>query len=173
LLELESLPAPLPKEKKVESKAETGKRNIKNTPTILGKKKVKLPPTSFRRPGVVLPKQCRANCIETSYCSNCIHTTTISYQDLANTTKFLAPGTVSIDAIRRTQRSDSFTSNLFKSKSKRFVKIDDVLFHSSPNCNEKRLVLPNTLLDASIVSKQITVFGLHHSKTRIRREVAS
>jgi hypothetical protein len=40
LLELESLPAPHPKKKKVESKAKTGKRNIKNNPTTLGEKKL-------------------------------------------------------------------------------------------------------------------------------------
>ncbi len=49
LLELESLPAPSPKSKqKSESKAKLGKRIIKNTPTTLGERKVKLPPTSFR-----------------------------------------------------------------------------------------------------------------------------
>jgi hypothetical protein len=39
LFELESLPAPLPKKKKAESKAITGKCNIKNNPTTLGEKK--------------------------------------------------------------------------------------------------------------------------------------
>jgi hypothetical protein len=71
------------------------------------------------------------------------------------------------------QKSDSFTLNLLNRKSKQFVKIDDVLFHSSPNRNEHRLVLPNNLLDALIVSKHITVFGLHHSRTRMQREIAS
>ena len=97
----------------------------------------------------------------------------MSYQDFANTTKFLTPGTISIEAIRKAQKADSFTLNLLKNKSNKFVKIDDVLFHSSPNRNENRLVLPNNLLDALIVSKHITVFGLHHSKTRMRREIAS
>jgi chromatin remodeling complex protein RSC6 len=75
---------------------------------------------------------------------------------------------VSIDAIHRAQKSDFFTKTLSKSKSKKFVKVDDVLIHSSPNGNENRLVLPNTLLNTLIVSKHITVFSLHHSKTRIR-----
>ena len=97
----------------------------------------------------------------------------MSYQDFANTTKFLTPGTISIEAIRKAQKADPFTLNLLKNKSTKFVKIDDVLFHSSPNRNENRLVLPNNLLDALIVSKHITVFGLHHSKTRMRREIAS
>jgi len=142
LLELESLPASLPPKKKAESKAKTGKGNIKNTPTTLGEKKVKLPPTSFCRPGLILPRQCKANCIETSFGINCIHTTTMSYQDFANSTKFLAPGTISIDVIQNAQKSDSFATNLLQSKSKHFVKIDDVLFHVSPNRNENRLVLP-------------------------------
>jgi hypothetical protein len=34
------------------------KRNIKNNPATLGEKKVKLPPTSFQQPGLILPKQC-------------------------------------------------------------------------------------------------------------------
>jgi hypothetical protein len=97
----------------------------------------------------------------------------MSYQDFAHTTKFLVPGTISIYTIRRAQKSDSFTLKLLPQKSKQFVKIDDVLFHSSPNRNEYRLVLPNNLLDALIVSKHITVFGLHHSRTRIGREIAS
>jgi hypothetical protein len=140
LLELESLPAPLPKKKKAESKAKTGKRNIKNNPATLGKKKVKLPPTYFRQPGLILPKLCQKNCIEISFGINCIHSTTISFHDFANTTKFLTPVTISIDAICRAQKSDPFTKNLFKSKSKKFVKINNILFHSSPNRNENRLV---------------------------------
>jgi hypothetical protein len=112
LLELESLPAPLPKKKKADSKAKTGKQNIKNNPATLGEKKVKLPPTSFRRPGLILPKQCCKNCLETSIGINCIHSTTILYQDFANTTKFLTPGTISIDTIRKAQKADSFTKNL-------------------------------------------------------------
>ncbi len=84
----------------------------------------------------------------------------MSYQDFANTTKFLTPGTVSIEAIRKAQKADPFALNLLKNKSNRFIKIDDVLFHTSPNRNENRLVLPNNLLDALIVSKHITVFGL-------------
>jgi RNase H-like domain found in reverse transcriptase len=145
LLELESLPAPISRKKKPESKANIGKCNIKNNPATLGEKKVKLPPTLFRRPGLILPKQCLKNCPETSFGINCIHSTTMSYQDLANTTKFLTPGTISIDAIRKAQKANSFTINLLKHKSKKFVKIDDVLFHSSPNRNEHRLVLPNNL----------------------------
>jgi len=81
LLELESLPAPSSQKKKPDSKAKFGKRNIKNNPATLGEKKVKLPPTSFRRPGLILPKQCRKNCPETSLGLNCIHSTTMSYQD--------------------------------------------------------------------------------------------
>ncbi len=91
---------------------------------------------------------------------------------------FLAPKIKSFYGNKTLARKDqkiqaSFTSNLLKNKSNRFVKIDDVLFHTSPNRNENRLVLPNNLLDALIVSKHITVFGLHHSKTQIRREIAS
>ncbi len=67
MLELESLPAPLSQKKKPDSKAKFGKRNIKNNPATLGEKKVKLPPTSFRRPGLILPKQCRKNCHETAF----------------------------------------------------------------------------------------------------------
>ena len=62
LLELESLPAPISRKKKPESKANIGKCNIKNNPATLGEKKVKLPPTLFRRPGLILPKQCQKNC---------------------------------------------------------------------------------------------------------------
>ena len=88
----------------------------------------------------------------------------MSYQDFAKTTKFLTPCTISIEAIRKAQKADPFALKLLKNKSNKFVKIDDVLFHTSPNRNENRLVLPNNLLDALIVSKHITVFGLHHSK---------
>ncbi len=111
LLELESLPAPTSQKTKPESKAKIGKRNIKNNPATLGEKKVKLPPTSFRRPGLILLKQCLKNCPETSFGINCIHSTTMSYQELANTTKFLTPGTISIDAIRRAQKATSFITN--------------------------------------------------------------
>jgi hypothetical protein len=93
LLELESLPAPSPKAKrKSESKAKLGKRIIKNTPTTLGEKKVKLQPTSFRRPGLVLPRLCRQNCLDTRYGLNCAHTTTLSYKDFSTMSKFITPG---------------------------------------------------------------------------------
>ena len=64
---------------------------------------------------------------------------------------------MSIEAIRKAQKADPLMLNLLKNKSNKFVKIDDVLFHSSPNRKENRLVLPNNLLDALIVSKHITV----------------
>jgi hypothetical protein len=63
----------------------------------------------------------------------------MSNQDFANSTKFLAPGMISVDVIRRAQKSDSFAKNLLQSKSKRFVKIDDVLFHVSPKPKQKSI----------------------------------
>ncbi len=172
LLELESLPAPSPKTKrKSESKAKLGKRIIKNTPATLGEKKVKLPPTSFRRPGLVLPRLCKENCIDMSYGLNCTHTTTLPYKDFSTMSKFVTPGTVTIDTIKKAQHADSFVKSLKMSKVKTFKQIDGVLFKVSPQRGETRLVLPTNLLDSLIVSKHFSVLGLHHSRTRIRREI--
>jgi hypothetical protein len=172
LLELESLPAPTLKSKrKSESKAKLGKRNIENTPTTLGEKKVKLPQTSFRRPGLILPRLCRQNSLETTYSLNCAHTTTLLYKDFSSMSKFVTPGTITIDAVKKAQLNDNFIKAILSPKLKTFKYIEGVLFKVSPQHGDTCLVLPTNILHSLIVSKHFSVLGLHHSKTRIRREI--
>ena len=93
LLELESLPGPHPKKHKTESKAKTGKRNIKMTPQTFGKRKVKTPPTTLRRKGVILP-ECQCSIDHFPDHANgllCQHAS-ISYTDFSNISKFILPG---------------------------------------------------------------------------------
>jgi hypothetical protein len=85
--------------------------------------------------------------------------------------KFITPGTVTIDTIKKAQQVDTFVKMLKISKLKTFKQIDGVLFKVSPQRGETQLVLPTNLLDSLIVSKHFSVLGLHHSKTRIRREI--
>jgi hypothetical protein len=85
--------------------------------------------------------------------------------------KFITPGTVTIDTIKKAQQADTFVKMLKTSKLKTFKQIDGVLFKVSPQRGETRLVLPTNLLDSLIVSKHFSVLGLYHSKTRIRIEI--
>jgi hypothetical protein len=85
--------------------------------------------------------------------------------------KFITPGTVMIDTIKKAQQADTFVKMLKTSKLKTFKQIDGVLFKVSPQRGETRFVLPTYLLDSLIVLKHFSVLGLHHSKTRIRREI--
>ncbi len=64
--------------------------------------------------------------------------------------KFVTPGTVTIDTIKKAQQADSFVKSLKMSKVKTFKQIDGVLFKVSPQRGETRLVLPTNLLDSLI-----------------------
>jgi hypothetical protein len=85
--------------------------------------------------------------------------------------KFVTPGTITIDAVKKAQLKHNFIKTILASKLKTFKHIDRVLFKVSPQHGDTRLVLPTNLLDSLIVSKHFSVLGLHHSKTRICREI--
>jgi hypothetical protein len=52
--------------------------------------------------------------------------------------KFVTPGTVTIDTIKKAQQADSFVKSLKMSKVKTFKQIDGVLFKVSPQRGETR-----------------------------------
>ncbi len=79
----------------------------------------------------------------------------------------MTPGTITIDAVKKAQLNDNFIKAILASKLKTFKHTDGVHFKVSPQHGDTRLVLPTNLLDSLIVSKQFSVLGLHHSKTRI------
>ena len=192
LLEMDSLPGPPTKRKKPESKSKFGIRQIKNTPQTMGEKNVKLPPTSHRRPGVILPKQndykfnkynnnntknqrnnkqeCNDKCYNNSLGLICSHTN-VSYSEFGNLSKIILPGSMSKKTFADIQETDHVWGPLLKKTilPVGYKKIDGMLFKT--NNSNYRLCLPSSLLEAIIVSKHFTVMGLHFSKSRIRRDI--
>ena len=184
LLELDSLPGPPSKKKKTESKAKLGKRLIKNTPKTLGEKSVKLPATSFRRPGVVLPprpqeqhhRRLQHRTQRNNYLGNvatylATSPATVNYNEFAALTRFLTPGNITLESLQQLQKADQFSGPIYKMNPlpTNFQKIDDVLYKIWKS--KHRLVLPSSLLDSVIYSKHFSLLGLHFSKTRIRRDL--
>jgi len=172
LLELPSLPSPSAKKRKTESKAKTGRRNIKITPQTLGERKIKVPPTTLRRRGILLPNMACTikNCSERDKGNNCIHNT-INYNDFSDLSKFIAPGQISKDHFADLQAKDIRFKNIYKNveRHRDYIKIDKILFRKTSS--RMRPVLPTVLLESVIYSKHYTVLGLHLSKTRIKRDI--
>ena len=176
LLEMDSLPGPPSKKKKPESKSKLGTRIIKNTPKTIGERKVKLPPTSRFRPGVILPKKdynnndCYSSCYSASLGLACKHTK-ISYSDFGNMSRIILPGNISLQDFSEIQKKDERYGKFFDQTNlkKGFKIVGNLLFkfHKSRH----RLVLPSALMDAVITSKHFSIMGLHFSKARIRRDV--
>ena len=175
LLEMDSLPGPPTKRKKPESKSKFGLRHIKNTPQTMGERNVKLPPTSHRRPGVILPKKektCDINCYNNSIGIICTHTR-ISYSEFGNLSRIILPGNITKQLFAEIQEEDPTWRAIMEKTilPAGYKKIEGMLFKIKKE--KHRLCLPSSLIDAVIISKHFTVMGLHFSKSRIRRDIMS
>ena len=168
LLEADSLENPLipTTRKRTASKARIGKTQVKNIPATLNQRKVKMPKeTTFYRPGVILP----AHRIQ-------LATTRpdhISYTDFSSATKLILSGDLSKKSLILAQKKDGRILRILQMTPMPpvFTLIDNILYYSK---NDKvRLVLPDSFLDPLINAKHYTAFGIHLSKTRIRRDLTA
>ena len=173
MLELDSLPNPVDKKKK-QSSAKLGERQVKNVPQTLPSRKIRLPKESMKRPGVILPanpkRQKMTKQVSDRIAAHSVDT--MSYSDFKTSSKAILRGILSKKDFREAQRDDEFCSSILNSpqKKKNFVLIDDLLY--SKRGGRLRLCLPISLLDIVINSKHFSVFGLHFSRTRIRRDIS-
>jgi hypothetical protein len=158
MLEAESLPAPVGKEKK-QSTAKAGKRQLTNLPKTLGAKKLRLPPTSFRRPGLILPPRIDVNSVN------------IQYQDLNALCRIAMDGTISKEMLKEVQSTDDEYGQIYHSINRfpHFFKHLDLLFHKKNDL--VRLVIPKSLILPIVNSKHYSIYGVHFSATRIKRDI--
>ena len=102
------------------SKAITGKRKIKNTPTTLVNKKLNLPQLSMKRPGVVLPKRPRKkltelntlNLVENNIMTRNAGKRTIKYDELndgilPSTSKVNEPETINPNLVQSNEKNNN------------------------------------------------------------------
>ena len=164
MLEVESLIDPVTKKPK-RSTAKAGKRVFPNMPQTLHERKIKMPKESFRRPGMLLPT-CSCNIIQSETCAH----PTMNYDELKHITQVLIGGQMSVKSFIQMQKADENIQKIAEivHRSKLFKYIENVLYFGVKN---PKPVLPEALLDLLIQSKHFTVFGLHNSATRIKRDI--
>jgi len=95
----------------------------------------------------------------------------MTYSDFKTSSKAILRGILLKKDFQEAQQNDDFCSSILNSpqKKKGFGLIDDLLY--SKRGGRLRLCLPMSLLDIVINSKQFSVFGLHFSRMRIRRDI--
>ena len=166
LLEAESIQDPIPKKPK-RSTAKAGKRVFPNMPETLHERKIKMPRESFRRPGVLLPT-CSCTPLQVE---NCPHPT-MNYDELKHIAHVLIGGKINTKTFIQMQKADENIQRIEKlvPRSRLFYYIDKVLYFGK---KKPKPVLPDALLDLLIQSKHFTVFGLHNSATRMKRDILS
>ncbi|MGV0982791.1 MAG: reverse transcriptase domain-containing protein [Polynucleobacter sp.] len=149
------------------STAKDGKRLMPNMPQTLHDRKIKMPRESFRRPGVLLPT-CSCTPLQEEECEH----PTMNYDELKAITKVLVGGKINLESFRQMQQADPFIQEMLARKKmlKMFFFIENVLYFDR---KKPKPVLPSALLDLLIQTKHYTVFGLHFSSTRIRRDITS
>ena len=173
MLDSPSLPNPKAKKPK-SSAAKTGTRQVKNLPQMLNKRTIKMPKEVRSAPGAKLPKtkprlaQCNHITIQHECNQN-----DISYQDFNSISTSILKGTLTTEQFRNAQQADVFCSRILDKvhKMKNYKVIKGLLFFKTPRST--KLVLPSSLLDIVINAKHYSVFGLHFSKSRIRRDISA
>ena len=186
MLDVPSLPNPIKKPAR-KSTAKTGTRIIKNTPKMLADRKIKMPQTSMRRPGVILPTN-SCEVIRTEELTfaerkrlknrtakvtqiRAIEEDLISYTDFKSISRAILTGVLTPQEFKQAQQQDPFCSNVIENinSKRRFTLIDGLLF--AKYGHTIKLVLPAALLDLVINAKHYSVFGLHFSRTRMQRDI--
>ena len=164
MLDAPSLTSPTGKKKK--STAKTGERQVKNCPTTLHNRKIKLPKEANYAPGAKLPKTKR-------YPVN--FNDTISYTDFRTASQAVLTGILTPAEFKEAQLNDEYCQDILRALKRKTGKpkafqIESNLLYYKGRFNHK-LVLPASLFDAIINSKHFSVFGLHFSKARIERDI--
>ena len=162
LLELPSLPAPLqPKKKK--SSAKAGPRVLQSLPKTLGKKNKKLPPTSSTRTsGVVLPAQ--------SSQIVAVNAINVTRQDLTEMCQIAMDGIVSRKELIAAQKFDPEWEETYKTLPQPYFLHQKILWYEDKT-DKARIVLPTSLIKPLLNAKHYSIHGIHHSITRIKRDV--
>ena len=172
MLDSPSLPNPKAKKPK-SSAAKTGVRQVKNLPQMLNKRNIKMPKEVRSAPGAKLPQKPAR---KTTQCNNTTvqcNQVDISYQDFNSISTSILKGTLTAEQFRSAQEADVFCSRILAKvhKMKNYKVIKGLLFFKTPKST--KLVLPSSLLDIVINAKHYSVFGLHFSKSRIRRDIST
>jgi len=180
MLEAPSLPHPDPAKKPKTSVAKTGHRAIKNLPTTLHSRKIKMPKEVHYAPGAKLPRQrSQAKDFSKKFENNQVNSLTaaqnLSYQDFSTISTAILSGTLNAKQFKEAQLADEFCSRIMdrlkKVRLERYALMQGLLFYKTKYIC--KLVLPNSLLDVLINAKHFSVFGLHFSKNRIMRDITS
>ena len=174
LLDLDSLPAPV--QKKTKSHLKPGKRIVKNMPKTLGKKNKKLPATSnTRTTGVILPPQTERVSKLRSCASNMAtfraNATNVTHQDLTVLCQIAADGLISAKCLAEAQKNDPKWSQIYTDLPTNYFLHDNVLMYDYKDEDKALIVLPTILIKPLLNAKHYTLFGVHHSPTRIARDI--
>ena len=180
LLELPSLPAPI--QKKPKSSAKAGKRTLKNMPKTLGDKNKKLPPTSSTRTeGVILPSKRKLPPTSStrtqgadlpSKKAKLVHCNAINItrQDLTVMCQIAMDGALPVRDLIAAQKYDPYWEPFYRTLPEPYFLHKKLLFYEdSPD--KARLVLPSFLIKPLINMKHWSIYGVHHSISRIKRDI--
>ena len=160
-LELDSLPAPVPKKTKTQHKP--GKRTVANMPKTLGKKNKKLPAISqTRTQGVILPE---ANLTFESNATN------VTHQDLTLLCQIASDGIVTAKCLAEAQKRDPLWEDIYRDVPEPYFKHDNILFCKQNGTDKALIVLPTVLIKPLLNAKHYSLFGVHHTTARIKRDV--
>ena len=160
MLEMDSLPSPYPKVSK--SKPKHGPRVVKNMPKTLGEKKKNLPMTSStRKLGVVLPDSCSL-----IKCNSAL----LNFQDLTALCQVATEGILSPRNLIEAQKADEDYAEIYRTLPEPYFLHDKILFYKIKD-DYAKIVLPKCLISPLLNAKHYSVHGVHHSVTRIRREI--
>ncbi len=114
-------------------------------------------------PGALLPKPAQQSQLQ------CNNTDTITYGDLKVASKAILTGIIKPEDLKRAQLEDEYCRRHIQTtrqkRSKNFTVRKGILFYKT------QIVLPTALLDILINSKHFSIFGLHASITRIKRDI--
>jgi len=167
MLDADSLPNPVGAKKR-KSAAKTGQRDIKNTPSVLHNRKIKMPKEVKYAPGAKLP----LNHISIlAHQLNCNAADVIDYTDFKTASRAVLTGALTPLQFSIAQKDDNYCSRLIANVKnfKKFSIIDGLLFFKGQD--RLKLVLPTSLQDVVINAKHFSIFGLHFSKSRIFRDI--
>ena len=160
MLESDSLPAPYPKVSK--SKPKTGQRIVKNMPKTLGEKKKNLPMTSStRKLGVVLPSNC--SLLQSN-------SALLNFQDLTALCQIATDGILSPRNLIEAQKADEDYAEIYRTLPEPYFLHENILFFLSSK-DYAKIVLPKCLILPLLNAKHYSIHGVHHSITRIKREI--
>jgi hypothetical protein len=131
-------------------------------PKTLGEKKKNLPMTSStRKMGVVLPSNCSL------FKSN---SALLNFQDLTALCQVATEGILSPKNLIEAQKADEKFSEIYQTLPEPFFLHDNILFYLEKD-DYAKIVLPKSLIFPLVNAKHYSIHGVHHSATRIRREI--